>query len=52
MSGMKNLVLLEDDIIQKKKELQLESDLHGKSLEFDSPICGEGTIMKNGQMRY
>ena len=49
LSGMKNLILLEDDITQKKKELQLEAELHGKSLEFGSPICGEGTIMKNGQ---
>jgi len=49
ISGMKNLILLEDEIAQKKKELQLEAELHGKSLEFGSPICGEGTIMKNGQ---
>jgi len=47
--GMKNLILLEDEITQKKRELQLEAELHGKSLEFDSSICGEGTEMKNGQ---
>ena len=49
ISGMKNLILIEEEIIQKKKELELEAELRGKSIEFDNPICGEGTIMKNGQ---
>jgi len=49
ISGMNNLILLEDEIAQKKKELELEAELRGKSLEFDSSICGEGTEMKNGQ---
>jgi len=49
LSGMNNLILLEDEIAQKKKELQLEAELYGKSLEFGSPICGQGTEMKNGQ---
>jgi len=49
MRGMKVLVQLEDDIVQMKKDLEFEADLLGQTLEFDDPICGEGTIMKNGQ---
>jgi len=49
MRDMKVLVELEDDITQMKKELEYEADLLGQSLEFDDLICGEGTIMKNGQ---
>ena len=48
-NGMRNILLLEDEITQKKKELELRADLEGKSLGFNSPMCGEGTIEKNGQ---
>jgi len=47
--ALKSLTQLEDDIVQKKKELEYEADLRGQSLEFDDSICGEGTIMKKGQ---
>ena len=49
MTALKSLTQLEDDIVQMKKELEYEADLQGESLEFDNSICGEGTIMKNGQ---
>lgn len=43
ISGMKDLKLLEDEITQKKKELQIESDLREKFLEFGFTICPEET---------
>jgi len=45
INEMKDFVFMEDQITQKKKELQLELDLREQLLELGSEICPPGTTI-------